>query len=160
LNGAFTFQVFGPHENSWGASLICGGQPTFMGGSDTRDNGGSGTATFNGAGSVSGSITFYGQFNQAASDATVSCASNGNAVYFAPSTSTITGTYSILPDGTGAMTVTASPPAPGGGNNSNGFILRLAGACAGGLDNTVFLIILKPNNSVEASGIARFQSTC
>ena len=159
LNGAYTFQLASPHQNSWGAQLVCNGQPMFVGGSDTRSDAVAGTVTFNGSGSATGTFTMYGRFNQAASNATVSCNNNGNPVYDAPSSGTISGEYSVQSNGTGAMAITITPTPPGG-SPSAGFILRLAGACASGVSNTVFMVSLRTDNSVETTGIARFQSTC
>ena len=157
LKGAYLFQISGGHEHSFGATIICGGVPTFVGSSDSRPEVVAGTITFNGTGGGTGTFTEYGHFNQAASDASVSC-TGSNAVYDPPASGTLTATYSVQSNATGAMTLAITGGI--GGGAPGGFILRLAGACAGGISNTVFLIELKPDNSVENSGVARFQSTC
>ena len=154
LKGTYVFQLTGPHEESWGATLTCNGQPVFMGGSQTRDQAVAGTMTFNGTGGLTGSFTQYGKLNQAASNATVSCNSGGNAVYNAPSSGTITGTYSIQSSGKGTMNLTVTP--------SDGPVepinLTLAGGCnSQGIYNTVLLMNLKPDNSVSSQGLARLQ---
>lgn len=160
LNGAYSWEMHGGHENFWGQNLVCGGNPVFMGGTDVREQAVSGTANFDGAGNVSGSVTLYGQLDQNSSNATVSCASNGNAVYFPPCTGTFSGTYSIQSNGSGTMAITASGLSCSSGGNNPGFLLQLAGQCSSGLSNTVFMILPKPNNAIEQAGIARFQSTC
>jgi len=155
LKGTYVFQLAGPHQNNWGATLTCGGQPTFMGGSDTRDRVEAGTVTFNGTGGVTGSITEYGRLNQAASDATVSCSSGGNAVYNAPSSATLSGTYSIQSNGKGTMNVTLTPSE---GPNDSTLNLTLAGGCNSmGIYNTALLVNQKTDNSVNSRGLARLQ---
>ena len=154
LKGTYVFQIGGIHQNNWGVTLTCGGQPVFMGGSDTRDQVAAGTMTFNGAGGVTGSFTMYGKLDQTASNATVSCVSGGSAVYQAPSGGTLTGTYTIQSSGKGTMNIAVTP--------SDGpaapLILTLAGGCNSmGIYNTVMLTNLKPDNSVSNQGLARLQ---
>lgn len=160
LNGAYSMELANAHLNSWGQNLTCNGNNVFMGGSQVREQGITGTLNFNGSGGVTGSFTEYGHFNSAASNATVSCTSNGHAVYDAPAPGTLTGTYSIQSSGDGTASITVSGGA-GGNNGGVGTLnLKLAGQCASGLSNTVMVVILRSDNSVESSGILRYQSTC
>ena len=158
LNGAYSFQFSGAHLRSWGQTLNCGGNNVFMGGTDTRDEVESGTATFDGNGNVTATFVDYGSFDQASSDASVSCASNGNPVYFPPTPGTATGTYSIQSTGDGTLTLTIS-----GGGGSTGPVtsnIKVAGNCSTGLANTAFLVGLKSNNAADVWGVLRYQSTC
>ncbi len=157
LNGTYSFELSGAHMNSWGQNLNCGGTNVFMGGTDVRDEAVTGTMTFDGQGNVTGSFTQYGKFDSASSNATVSCTSGGNAVYFPPTPGTLTGTYSIQSTGDGTMNLTVSG---GGGGGNPAFQMKLAGNCASGIANTVLFVDVKTNNAVDNTGIIRFQSTC
>jgi hypothetical protein len=157
LKGLYTFQLAGARQNSFSATVICGGQPTFISGNDTRSEVVAGTINFSGTGSATGTFTQYGHFNQTASDASVTC-TGGNAVYDAPASGTLTATYTVQSNSVGAMILT--PSGGVGNNNPNNFVMRLAGACSAGISNTIFLISLKGSNAVEIAGIARFQGTC
>ena len=160
LSGAYNFTFSGPHSVFWGQTLVCGGQPQFWGGSETRDDSVMGTATFDGAGNVSGTYTQYGKEDQTSSNATVSCGNNGNAVYFAPCSGTFTGTYSVQSNGSGTLTLSPSGGCPGSGGSPLQAIIQLAGACSSGLNNTLYLVSFRPDNSVENTGIMRYTSTC
>jgi hypothetical protein len=160
LNGAYNFTFTGPHDDSWGQTLNCGGNLQFWGGSETRDQTVLGTANFDGAGNVSGTFTQYGKFDQTSSNNTVSCGNNGSAVYFSPCSGTFTGTYSLQSNGSGTMTLTPTGGCPGSGGNPNSSIIQLAGACSSGLSNTLYMINFRTDNSVESSGIGRYTSTC
>ena len=153
LNGTYSFQVTGVHQDSWGFTQTCSdsqGFPhsTFVGGQTVDTNSSVGTATFDGSGKVTGTITSYGQFDQSASNATVvlSCTEptdNGHAVYKAPSTVEFSGTYIVQPDGTGTMTL----------SSGDGFVLKLAGQDKG-INSTVLMTVLNFDNSVAATGLA------
>ena len=100
---------------------------------------------------MNGTITTYGQFDYEASNATVvlSCTGptdNGHAVYKTPSTAEFTGTYTIQPDGTGAMTLSFG----------ESFILRLAGEDKG-IFSKVLITRVNADNSVGATGLAVLQ---
>jgi hypothetical protein len=154
LKGIYVFQMGGARQNTWGVQLTCGGQPVFVGGTDTRDQAVAGTMTFNGAGGVTGSFTQYGKFDQTASNATVSCVSGGNAVYEAPSSGSLTGSYTIQSNGKGALNITVTPSSGPVGT----FTLALAGGCNSmGIYNTVMLTNFKADNSVANQGMARLQ---
>jgi hypothetical protein len=145
--------------NSWGQNLNCGGNFIFVGGTEVHDEAVSGTMIFDGNGNVTGSFTEYGRFDQTSSNATVSCANNGSAVYFAPANGTLAGTYSIQSTGDGSVNLTITGGVPGGGNSA-AMQFKLAGNCPSGVANTALTVELKSDNSVENSGILRFQSTC
>jgi hypothetical protein len=155
LKGIYVFKIGKPTFNNWGQTLTCGGNPVFVGGTEVSEKVALGTLTFDGAGNVTGSGTEYGQFDQTASNATVSCASGGNAVYDAPATGTLSGTYSIQSNGTGTVTLTFTA---GGGGPPAVFNVILAGGCTSlGVSNTILFESNRSDNSVENVGIARLQ---
>ncbi|MGB6689541.1 MAG: hypothetical protein WBE76_17030 [Terracidiphilus sp.] len=82
LKGVYVFQFFQATENYWQktVSITCGGlTETFTGSGQTAATEiVHGTMNFTGAGTVSATFTEYGQFNQAASDDTVTIACSGN----------------------------------------------------------------------------------
>ncbi len=156
LNGTYSFQVTGVHLDSWGLTQTCFDTQGFphstpVGGQVVDTTAAVGTAVFDGSGHVNGTITTYGQFDYEASNATVvlNCAGatdSGHAVYKAPSTAEFTGTYTIQPDGTGAMTLSFG----------DGFILRLAGEDKS-ISSKVLITLVNPDNSVNATGLAVLQ---
>ncbi|HET7442253.1 MAG TPA: hypothetical protein VFJ47_13195 [Terriglobales bacterium] len=156
LNGTYSFQVSGVHLDSWGLTQTCydaQGFPhsTSIGGQVVDTTASVGTAVFDGSGHVSGTITTYGQFDFEASNATVvlSCAGatdNGHPVYKTSSAAEFTGTYTIQPDGTGAMTLSFG----------DGFILRLAGEDKG-ISSKALIMLINPDHSVGATGVAVLQ---
>jgi hypothetical protein len=120
LKGAYFFQVTQVQEVSWGkqVSKTCFGTTYtfYLGGQAASTKLTTGTVTFTGSGTFSMSATQYGQFDQTASNNTVSisCTSNpkepyttnsGSAVFDAPSTMTMTGPYTVASNQTGTMTV-------------------------------------------------------
>ena len=160
LKGKYSFQLGSAHLENWFASITCydpQGNPYTVtaGGSDVGNQSVQGVMTFDGKGNVSGTYTQYGQFDQAASNATVvpSCtpgaSNNGYAVYDPPSSGTLSGTYSIQPAGFGAMALTIS-----GGDTVN-MVVELAGTAA--VRNTVFMTQYDSNNRVEVSGTGILQ---
>ena len=153
LKGTYSFQLGSSHGNYWGKQLSCSGKSLWMGGSTVKSESIVGNIIFNGAGSVSGTYTQYGQFNQTASNNTVTCSSSGYAVYSAPVSGTLTGTYSIQSTGAGAMTIK-----PSTSSNSVGFVLEVAaGNATTGLRSTVFLTELNTDHSVDVTGSAVLQ---
>ena len=156
LNGDYSFQVTGVHLDSWGLTQTCYDAQGFphstpVGGQVVDTTAAIGTVAFDGSGHVSGTITTYGQFDYEASNATVvlSCTGptdNGHAVYKTPSTAEFTGTYTIQPDGTGAMTLSFG----------ESFILRLAGEDKG-IFSKVLITRVNADNSVGATGLAVLQ---
>jgi hypothetical protein len=107
LKGTYAFQMNNTQFNSWWASIACPQQNggTFSvtaGGNDVSTNAIVGIMTFDGKGNVKGTYTEYGDFDQAASNATAvpSCtgaSNNGNAVYDPSTSGTFTGTYCSAP---------------------------------------------------------------
>jgi hypothetical protein len=168
LKGKYSFQGNGPNQNYWYASITCydhNGNPYTVsaGGSEVSSQGDVGAMTFDGKGNVTGTFTEYGDFDQAASNATVvpSCtpgqSNNGYAVYDAPVTGTVTGTYLVQSNGTGAMTMTVTGGG-GGGGGAVSFVLQLAGTAA--VRTTVFLTQLGDDKSPNKSnwfGVAVLQ---
>lgn len=163
LKGPYSFQMIGVDDEQWGASINCpngnGGTYTlYFGGSTVKEESIVGVATFDGKGNVTGSFTDYGRFDQADSNATVvpSCApgggSNGNAVYYAPSPGTFTGTYSIQSTGLGSMTITVSGV---GASGPNTFTLELGGTAA--VRTTFYMVAVDPNNRVDITGSGTLQ---
>jgi hypothetical protein len=156
LNGAYSFQVTGVHLDTWGLTQTCfdaQGFPhsTSIGGQVVDTTAAVGTAVFDGSGHVRGTITTYGQFDFEASNATVvlSCTGatdKGHAVYKTSSIAEFTGTYTIQPDSTGAMTLTFG----------DGFILRLVGEDKG-VSSKALITLVNPDNSVGATGLAVLQ---
>jgi hypothetical protein len=161
LKGNYSVQLSSVHGDQWYGSITCpnpGGNSYTLnfGGSIVSNQPGQGVLKFDGKGNVTGTVTIYGKFDQAASNATVvaSCVQgaggNGNAVYDAPYAATLTGTYSIQSTGYGTMEATIST------GDSLSFVLELGGTAA--VRNTVFLIQLdSPSNRVETSGTATLQ---
>lgn len=152
LKGTYVFMASNTKLNNWGQNLICGGNPVFMGGSDVRPAVILGTLTFDGVGGITGSAFEYGKLDQTASNNTASCASGGNAVYQAPISDTITGTYSVQSNGTGTAILTPSTGSP------TNIDLQLVGNCAStGVNDTFLMTVLETNNRVGAGGLARLQ---
>jgi len=161
LKGPYSFQVASSHENYWNVNFTCfdnNNNPYTVnfGGTDVSTDATVGMITFDGKGHATGTFTQYGKFNQAASQATVvpgcnGSGNNGNPVYDAPTTSTFTGTYTIQPNGTGALSLVIA------GGDSPGLILQLAGT--GAIRNTVLLTAIDTsrNNRVDVTGIAVLQ---
>jgi hypothetical protein len=153
LKGTYVYMWSGAKERFWGAQLTCGGQSVFMGGSEVAMEAVVGSATFDGQGSMTGTFTDYGNFDPASSNATVSCTSNGHAVYFPPTSGTLTGTYSVQANGTGTITDTLS-------NGTGPFTtqISLVGNCAStGVNDAVLMAIPDSNNSIAGTGTARLQ---
>jgi len=118
LNGPYVFHFSNTKEAQWSKSKSC----TYKGATSTYwVNGQSayteltyGTATFDGKGHVTLVFTDAHQLNQAATTATatITCNSNGGAstyngymVYEAPSTGTMSATYSVNASGIGTLTL-------------------------------------------------------
>jgi hypothetical protein len=114
LKGVYVFQFFQTTENYWQktVSITCGGvKGTFTGYGQTASTEiVHGTMNFSGTGSVSATFTEYGQFDQAASDDTVTIAcsgnpsspftyNNGHAVFDNAVKGTDTGTYIVGSNG-------------------------------------------------------------
>ncbi len=153
LKGTYVFLMARSANNSWGQNLNCGGSYVFMGGSETRVDAVIGTMAFDGLGGVTGSYTEYGGFDSTSSNNTVSCTSNGNAVYFGPESGTLSGSYSVAANGTGTATIT-----PSGSGDTVNIQMSLVGNCAStGVNDAILLSSLRPDNSVENIGSARLQ---
>lgn len=167
LKGGYVFQFFQTTENYWSktVSVKCGGvTATFTGGGQTAATEiVHGVMTFSGAGTESAVFTEYGQFNQAASDdtVTITCSGNpnapftenqGHAVFMGNVEGTDTGTYNVGYNGTnyGGL-LTFSPrlsPAVGLGKIS----YDLAGLSSANLFSTM---LLRPDETTgEGMGIA------
>lgn len=116
LSGPYVFHFTTIHEAQWSTTKTC----TYKGVTNTYWAGDQsayteltyGTATFDGKGHVTLVITDAHRLDQAASNATatITCLSTGganthggNMVYEAPSTSTVTGTYTVSANGTGVL---------------------------------------------------------
>lgn len=154
LKGTYIFLIHNTKVDTWGQSLNCGGNFVFMGGSRASSEVDIGTATLDGAGGLTGTFTDYGNFDSASSNATVSCSSGGNAVYFAPQTGTVTGTYSVQSNGTGTITMSVS-----NGDTFSAQILLVGNCASTGVNDAFLLTGLNPNhpNAVDGSGSARLQ---
>jgi hypothetical protein len=137
LRGNYSFQLAASHYNVYQASIFCPvsfgtGQNYNQWATTDKLEVTTAVATFDGAGNVSISGWTYGKFDQADSNAKWQLACNpdgslnvvqqGYAQFFPPSQVTITGTYTLSPDGTGVMTLSV----PGQTNNPT-LIVRLAG---------------------------------
>jgi hypothetical protein len=162
LKGVYAFQLASAHYDSWSASLSCpNNQTVTFGGSTISNQSVQGTFTLDGKGNITAGTYFqYGQFDQSESNATVvpSCTqgqgNGGSPVYDPPEAGTLTGTYSIGPDGTGTLTVIPSTNTNG---NVPAFNVTLAGAAA--VKNTIFLVEVDTAgssnpNKMEVSGMA------
>jgi hypothetical protein len=165
LAGNYTFQLSQVSYVSWWKTFSC----TYNGVTYTRGGGGftviqvasNGVLNFYGDGTMAGTVTISGKFNQTASNNTVkitfdsSCNStvnNGQAV-FLPATApqAFLGIYQVNSDGTGflsASLISKSTP------------FRLAGTTPAGISNTVLFwnINAAPTqNKVSGTGIAVHQ---
>ena len=160
LNGTYSFQFGSPETYSWSKTFTCptNSSVTYTASTAlTGQNVGFGTATFDGNGNVSLSITSIGNENQTASANTMSVTWNsscqivsvndGHVVYLAASTKTQTGIYSIKSNGTGTMSETGS---------SQSQTLLLA-ATTGGLSTTVLVANPQVNGKNIGTGIAVHQ---
>jgi hypothetical protein len=160
LSGSYSVQFGTPQSYNWSKTFTCptNSQVTFtVNGSSTGMDAVSGTATFDGNGNVSLTITEIGQENQTASANTTSVTWNsscqvvsvnsGHVVYKAASTKTQTGTYSIQSSGTGTMSETGS---------SQSQTLLLA-ATSNGLSTTVLVSNPIVNGKSIGTGIAVHQ---
>lgn len=160
LNGAYSFQFGSPQTYSWSKTFSCptNSQVTYTAStSETGNNVNFGSATFDGNGNVSITITSIGNENQTASANTMSVTWNsscqvvnvnpGHVVYQAVTTRTQTGTYSIQSNGTGTMSEVGS---------SQSQTLLLA-ATSGGLSTTVLLTNPQVNGKTLGTGIAVHQ---
>lgn len=160
LNGAYSVQFGSPQTYSWSKTFTC---PTNSSitytpyGSITGENVSFGTATFDGNGNLSVSLTDIGTENATASGNTMSVAWNsacqvtsvnyGHVVYQAASTKTQTGTYSIQSNGTGTMSEVGS-------SQSQTFML---GGTTGGISTTVLMTNPQVNGKTMGTGIAVHQ---
>jgi hypothetical protein len=153
LKGTYVFMFSNTKTVVWGQTLTCSGFPSgFYGGSRTEAGTVMGTLTFDGAGGVTGSFNEYGKIDQTSSDNSVSCGNNGNAVFFPSVTGTLTGTYTVLANGTGTLNATTS------GSQVVSFNLLLAGNCAStGVNDAILLENQETNNRAGSSGSARLQ---
>lgn len=146
LKGVHSFQWATATHNSWGVSSVScppaiGAGPG-GGGFDVIERTSLGTLTFNGAGRVSATYADLNEFDQAASNATVSCkmvngvavVDNGHAVYFI-STGTATGTCAVDASGTGSMSL-HNPSEIG----TMRVTFVLAGSNSRGLSSTLLLL--------------------
>lgn len=160
LNGAYSFQFGSPQTYSWSKTFTCptNSQITYTANaSETGNNVSFGSATFDGNGNVSISITSIGNENQTASANTMSVTWNsscqvisvndGHVVYLAASTKTQTGTYSIQSNGSGTMSEVGS---------SQSQTLLLA-ATTGGLSTTVLITNTQVNGKIIGAGIGVHQ---
>ena len=153
LKGTYSFQLASSHFYSWGKQLTCSGKSVWMGGTTVKSESIVGAVTFSGTGTVSGSYTDYGQLNQTASNNTASCTSGGHAVYLAPASGTLSGTYTVASTGAGAMTIK-----PSTSTTSVGLVLKLAaGNATSGVRSTVFMTDLNSDQSVDVTGSAVLQ---
>ena len=160
LNGAYSVQFGSPQTYSWSKTFTC---PTnslttyTANSSETGNNVSFGSATFDGNGNVSITITSIGNENQTASANTMSVTWNsscqiisvndGHVVYQPASTKTQTGTYSIQANGSGTMSEVGS---------SQTQTLLLA-ATTGGLSTTVLITNTQVNGKTIGNGIAVHQ---
>jgi hypothetical protein len=160
LNGTYSIQFGSPQTYNWSKTFTCptNSQITYpvnvsQTGMDTL----SGTATFDGNGNVSLTITEIGQENTTGSAATTSVKWNsscgitsvneGHVVYEAAATKTQAGTYSIASNGTGTMTETGSTQSQ----------TLLLGATTGGISSTVLIATAQLNGKTNGMGIAIHQ---
>ena len=160
LNGTYWVQFGSPQTYSWSKTFSC---PTnslityTASTSMTGNNVGFGSATFDGNGNVTSTLTSIGNENQSASANTMSVTwnsscqvvsvNNGRVVYQAASTKTQTGTYSVQSNGTGTMSEVGS---------SQSQTLLLA-ATTGGLSTTVLMTNPIVNGKIMGTGIAVHQ---
>jgi hypothetical protein len=160
LNGAYSFQFGSPTTYTWSKTFTCPTNPSITytaNGSTTGSEVAFGTATFDGNGNLSITLTSIGSENTTASGNTMSVTWNsscqvvsvnlGHVVYQAASTKTQTGTYSIQSNGTGTMSEVGS---------SQSQTVLLAGT-SGGLSTTVFLTNPIVNGKTIGMGMAVHQ---
>jgi len=160
LNGTYSFQFGSPQTYSWSKTFSCPTNSliTYTANSSiTGNNVGFGSATFDGNGNVTLTITSIGNENQTASANTMSVTWNsscqvvsvndGHVVYQAASTKTQTGTYAIHSNGTGTMSEVGS---------SQSQTLLLA-ATTGGLSTTVLFTNPIVSGKIMGTGIAVHQ---
>jgi hypothetical protein len=137
LQGTYAYQLTEIEEVHWQNTVSCwsyGEEFTWTGyGQSAITVVSNGLLTADGHGNIAGSQTQRNMFDQAGSDntVTITCVSptqqvtnSGRVVYLPPETSTIKGTYSTEPNGTGTFS--------GGAN------FQLAGSNANGLATIVF----------------------
>lgn len=160
LNGAYSVQFGSAAAYSWSKTFTC---PTNSSvtytpyGSITGQEVDFGTATFDGNGNLSVSLTAIGVENTTASGNTMSVTWNsacqvtnvnlGHVVYQPAATKTQTGTYSIQANGTGTMSEVGS---------SQSQTVVLAGT-TGGLSSTVLMTNPQVNGKTMGTGIAVHQ---
>jgi len=162
LNGNYTFQSPQPEYDTWSKTASCmynGQKYTATGGGQTVSTQlVSGVLTFDGIGTVTGTFTQSGAFDQTLSDDTViitfnkeckATVNNGSAVFDPPSSGSGTGTYSVQSNGSGTISLTTS-------NGSADLAIELAGTTAGNISNTFFLYSLKTSapNEIDGTGMA------
>jgi hypothetical protein len=160
LSGTYSVQSSSPATYSWSKTFSCptNSQITFTANSSITGNQVSvGSATFDGNGNLSVTLTQTGSENQTASANTMSVTwnsscqvigiNNGHVIYLPASTKTQTGTYSIQSNGTGTMKEVGS---------SDTQVLLLA-ATTGGLSATVLVTNSQVNGKIIGTGIAIHQ---
>ena len=161
LSGTYSVQFGSPETSYWSKTFACptNSSVTYTAtGSQTTMNVSSGTATFDGTGGMTVTITEVGQVNTTASANTMSVTwnsacqivsvNNGHVVYAASTTKTQSGTYSVLSNGTGTMSEVGS-------SQSQTFIL--AGTNSSGVSTTVLLANPQVNGKSIGAGIAVHQ---
>jgi hypothetical protein len=160
LNGTYSFQFGSPETYSWSKTFTCPTNSLVTYTASTSETGqsvGFGTATFDGNGNVTLTVTSIGNENLTASASTMSVTWNsscqvvsvndGHVVYQASSTKTQTGTYAIKSNGTGTMSEVGS---------SQSQTLLLA-ATTGGLSTTVLFTNPIVSGKIMGTGIAVHQ---
>jgi len=120
LNGKYSFQVEIPLRLQWQKTFACpynSSVKATAGGAISTMGVIYGVATADGNGNVTIVQTFVSVINQTASNNTTSVAwttacaatlNNGHVVYAAPTTQTVTGTYSVQANGTGSISQSGS----------------------------------------------------
>jgi len=160
LSGTYSVQFSSPSTYGWSKTFSCPTNSLVTFPVNTAITGNQvsfGTATFDGNGNVSITLTSIGSENQTASANTMSVTwnsscqvigvNNGHVIYQAASTKTQTGTYSIQSNGTGTMSEIGS---------SQTQTLLLA-ATTGGLSTTVLVTNPQVNGKIMGTGIGVHQ---
>ena len=163
LNGTYSFQLANTNVQQWSVSWQCpvyttvtsvdpatgivttvqvqtGSTQQTRSGNSAKEEVTAGTLTFDGKGGVVGSAIQYGKLDQASSIASIpqSCpnaSGSGYSVFFPPTPTGFTGTYAILPDGTGSLQLSIP-----GQSNPPFLVLRLANASGKGVRSTVYIL--------------------
>ena len=160
LKGTYSFNFSVSKEAYWSKSKTCTHNNVtntyWVNAQTTYTELNYGTATFDGAGHVTLNMNDAHQFDQAASDASISitCAAGGGVnsnsgqlVYSPLSTSKISGTYSVSSNGSGSITL------PDGG----GSVEINVGAVGSNGISTTFLMRSPPSDDNLGTGMAVLQ---